>query len=273
MTLDLEHLRAVIAAHGPVIRVMVRGVRGSAPREAGAQMLVWPGGQDGSIGGGALEWRATQMARDMLGRGAGAHAATWPLGPDLGQCCGGAVDLLWERFDAAPGALPYTRDVAGHEVTDHPPGDPPLWIWGAGHVGRALVASVGQILPITWVDLADACFPANAERTTCIPTADPVRLCAHTPPNARHVIVTRDHDLDLSLCDALLRRGTAGIGLIGSDTKWARFQTRLRAMGHRDLSPIQCPIGDRMLGRHPQAIALGVGVALLKGTFGGRHDS
>jgi xanthine dehydrogenase accessory factor len=87
----------------------------------------------------------------------------------------------------------------------------------------------------------------------------------HAPQEADHLIMTYAHDLDLALCHALLKHGFASAGLIGSATKWARFRTRLAALGHSpaQISRIACPIGDPHLGKHPQAIAVGVATALL----------
>jgi len=95
----------------------------------------------------------------------------------------------------------------------------------------------------------------------------PARLVPHAPVRAEHLIATYAHDLDLALCHALLTHDFAGAGLIGSATKWARFRARLSALGHApaQISRIACPIGDPALGKHPQAIALGVATALLKG--------
>ena len=95
MAFDLNALRAAVAAHGRVSRVVITDVQGSSPREVGAAMLVWDGGQSGTIGGGALEYQAAQQA--FTREGFSRH----PLGPELGQCCGGAVTLLTEVFDAA----------------------------------------------------------------------------------------------------------------------------------------------------------------------------
>jgi xanthine dehydrogenase accessory factor len=144
----------------------------------------------------------------------------------------------------------------------------PLWIWGAGHVGRALVDVLHPIpeLEITWVDTAPNRFPDSIpEGVNALPASDPLRVVPHAPGNAAHLILTYSHALDLSLCDALLRHGFEFAGLIGSDTKWARFTSRLRKMGHPDaqISRICCPIGQKSLGKHPQAIAVGVAAQLL----------
>lgn len=235
------------------IRVTILSVSGSAPREAGAAMLVRPDGIEGSIGGGALEWEAMRHARAMLREGAARAERRVALGPGLGQCCGGAVTLGFERGDSLPAA-------AGA----------PLWVWGAGHVGRAVVA-VSAPLPgfrITWVDTGPERFPDRApEGVNILPAPDMAAAMALAPGHAHHLILSHSHEIDLALCHAALGRGFASCGLIGSTTKWARFRSRLAALGHGadEISRISCPIGDPGLGKHPQAIAVGVAAALLNG--------
>ncbi|MCI5112252.1 MAG: xanthine dehydrogenase accessory protein XdhC [Marivita sp.] len=293
MAFDLNALRVAVAAHGRVARVVIAEVQGSSPREVGAAMLVWDGGQSGTIGGGALEYQAAQQA--FVREGFSRH----PLGPELGQCCGGSVTLLTEVFDAnrladldgetiiarGPGEMPLAvkrlttcarnqgvdlrpRMVQGWFVEPVAQTAQPVWIWGAGHVGRALVDVLHPIpeFEITWVDTAPNRFPdAIPERVSALPASDPLRVVPHAPQEAAHLVLTYSHALDLSLCDALLHHGFGFAGLIGSDTKRARFTSRLRKMGHSDaqISRICCPIGQKSLGKHPQAIAVGVSAQLL----------
>jgi len=232
-----------------VIRITVAKTAGSAPRDAGTQMLVWADRTEGTIGGGALEWDAIAQARRMLRRGETAHRATIPLGPALGQCCGGSVSLVWE---------------AAEMLT--PPPARPLWIYGAGHVGRALVHVMDPLpeFEITWVDTGADRFPQTT--VTTLVAADPVQAVKHAPDTADHLILTYSHDIDLALCHALLSRRFNTIGLIGSATKWKRFRSRLSALGHgtAQIARIACPIGDPGLGKHPSAIALGVATAMMK---------
>jgi xanthine dehydrogenase accessory factor len=143
-----------------------------------------------------------------------------------------------------------------------------IWIWGAGHVGRALVAVLAPLpdLALTWVDTSDERFPAPLPAgVEKIVAADPARLVPFAPEAAEHLILTYSHVLDLALCHALLSHGFAAAGLIGSATKWARFRRRLSGLGHSDaqITRIACPIGDPTLGKHPQAIAISVGAAIL----------
>lgn len=145
----------------------------------------------------------------------------------------------------------------------------PVWIWGAGHVGRA-IADVLAPLPeiaITWVDTDQARFPGSIPAgIEVVPATDPARLMAHAPADAHHLILTYSHALDLALCDAALRNGFASAGLIGSKTKWARFRKRLAELGHApaQIARIACPIGDPGLGKHPQAIAIGVAAGIVE---------
>ena len=296
MSLDLPALAAAVAGHGAVTRILVLRTAGSVPRGPGTAMLVTEDRTFGTIGGGALEHQAIARARAVLA-GAPPAIATIPLGPSLGQCCGGSVTLLWERYDATslPRTLPHVRPLPGQDPVGpapallHPgspplersgwlaeaaPAQPPLWIWGAGHVGRAIAATLAPLeaWAITWIDLAPASFPDTIPPgITALPDPDPARLAPFAPVTADHLILTRSHELDLALCHALLHRGFSSCGLIGSATKHARFRARLLSLGHPApaIARIACPIGDPALGKHPQAIAIGVAAALLKARAGG----
>jgi xanthine dehydrogenase accessory factor len=291
MSLDLSALGGAVARHSAVVRILVAAAAGSVPREAGASMLVWSDGETGTIGGGELENRAVREARGMLGAGAAPVHRTIPLGPALGQCCGGSVTLVWERFDreTLPERTPFARRLRGAlpcPPVAPPPGSAPLlrdgwlieaaplpgrplWVWGAGHVGRAVV---GVLAPwpgvaITWVDLSPDRFPDRVpEGVTVLPAAEPPALVPFAPSDAAHLVLTRSHALDLALCHGLLGHGFASLGLIGSATKRARFRSRLRALGHAPeaVARIACPIGDPALGKHPQAIAVGCAAALIR---------
>ena len=297
MSFDLTRLTETVRAHGAVVRLLVSRSAGSAPRDAGTSMLIWEGGTEGTIGGGTLEYQAIAEAREMLATKAALRHRAVPLGPALGQCCGGSVTLVWERFDEAtlPASLPYARplgpaeampdtvarkakalqpgalpaEIDGWLIEAAPAQRRPLWIWGAGHVGRALV-DVLRPLPdfeITWVDTGPHRFPSEVPSgITTLPAAEPSVLAAHAPREAEHLVLTFSHEIDLALCHALLSRGFKGVGLIGSATKWARFKSRLAALGHtrEEIARIACPIGDPTLGKHPHAIALGVATSLLK---------
>lgn len=303
---DLPALQQAIAAHGPVARVVIAAHDGSSPREVGAAMLVWADGQSGTVGGGALEYEATTRARAMLAVG-GTRLNREALGPKLGQCCGGAVTVLTEVFTAATlpepvagviarsadgrpmplaikrllarardqGVSPRAVLLQGWMLEPLSRAERDIWIWGAGHVGRALVAVLAPLpdVAIIWADISADRFPDNVPpNVTCRSAPDPAALVTLAPAQAEHLILTFSHALDLELCHRLLGHGFATCGLIGSATKWARFRSRLSALGHAPgtIARINCPIGDPALGKHPQAIAVGVAADFLRH---GKHNA
>ncbi len=294
MSMDIRGLERAVAEYGRVARVVVASVEGSAPREPGAAMLVWPDGQSGTIGGGALEFEAVAHARSTLADGRDSLVSR-PLGPALGQCCGGAVVLATEIYDEARlanvPANTYLRRVTGQAepplalrraaAGNRSSGDPaqtlcqsgwliepiaphprPLWVYGAGHVGRAIIEVMAPLpgIAITWVDTGTDRFPDEIpDGVTRLLAANPASVVRHAPSDAEHLVLTYSHALDLEVCHQLLGHGFRATGLIGSATKWARFRSRLRSLGHSDaqISRIRCPIGDPVLGKHPQAVAVG----------------
>lgn len=298
---DLAQLTQTVAQHGPTARIVIAAHQGSSPREVGASMLVWSTGQSGTIGGGALEHQATEHARNLLATKEKSLTHT-ALGPKLNQCCGGAVTLFTEVFTAETlpkaspliarptanqpmplavkhllatarnqGNLPSPHLLQGWMLEPRAHPQRQLWIWGAGHVGRALVHTLAPLpnFQITWIDVAPNRFPDDIpHNTTALPALNPSNAVALAPPTAEHLILTYSHALDLDLCHRLLHHGFGSAGLIGSQTKWAHFQSRLKALGHapQTIAKITCPIGDPSLGKHPNAIAIGVAAQLLRPT-------
>jgi len=229
-----------------MIRVTVAEAQGSTPREAGATMHVTADALHGTIGGGRLEWMAIGAAREMLADGENAREMDVPLGPQIGQCCGGRVRLALSRVAGLPEPEAY----------------PPVLIFGAGHVGRALARALAP-LPLAPVlidgragELAMA-PPGTATRLTALPEAE-IRAA---PPGTAYVILTHDHALDFLLAgEALGRADAAYIGLIGSATKRARFERWYGATALR----LTCPIGAAGRGdKRPDVIAAHVAVEVL----------
>jgi len=299
VSFDLSSLTQAVADHGQVARVLIAEHKGSSPRGAGTSMLVWEGGFTGTIGGGALEYRAVENAKKYLQSKASTPVERIPLGPNLGQCCGGSVTLVTECFsqeNLPPAEIIFARPIKpdtpeplwvkrvlantrnGAETPDthlqdgwliEPVTQPhqPMWIYGAGHVGRAIIDTL-QGLPydITWIDTDASRFPAHIpDHVTRLIAQSPALVTKHAPHDAQHYILTYSHALDLELCHAILGHSFKSLGLIGSKTKHARFISKLRNLGHSEtqIARIICPIGDPSLGKEPKAIALGIATALL----------
>jgi len=280
-------LLEAIDRHGAAAMVTLAAARGSSPREPGARMIVNPDGTfTGTVGGGTLEWKAIAQAQGMLGRAAGARAEVRriALGPELGQCCGGSVDLLVEVFasaaDRAAVAELAAREAAGPFATagrissggvarcvldaGFPAGSAslegdairegfgdarrPLILFGAGHVGRALVLALAPLpFAVTWVDPRVDAFPSHVPGNVVLRHAgDPAAALADAAPGAFVLVMTHSHALDLDLVAAALPDPRFPyVGLIGSATKRARFERRLAAMRvpAERIAALVCPIG------------------------------
>ena len=339
----------MLVAHERCALVTVAAVRGSAPREPGARMVIAPdGGFRGTIGGGELEWRAIGAARDALLRDVPCAALDrLALGPELGQCCGGSVQLVTEVFDrerldevralaareaAGPfatrgrigpamvervvigGAARNSLDRTGTSqsaqfaqsaqsaqsahcvrIVEHladtgferaslpvdlrPDGTiierfhdrrRPLWLFGAGHVGRALMLALAPLpFDVIWIDERADAFPAAMPASVHpLRSADTASELSRAPEGAFVVVMTHSHPRDLAIVHAALAAGRFGyVGLIGSASKRARFTRRLREAGvpDRRIAELVCPIGlAGIASKHPAAIATGVAAQLLE---------
>ncbi|MBW8743855.1 MAG: xanthine dehydrogenase accessory protein XdhC [Sphingomonas sp.] len=292
--------KAAIDAGEPAALVSILATEGSAPRGAGTRMLVTAHGIAGTIGGGALEHQAIAQARALLDHPAGSwRVQDYPLGPLLGQCCGGRVRLLVERlapqardwieqsgvlvtrFEAD--ALIRTIENSGLMVASlsargprPSPGDRiverlgtekrPVLLFGAGHVGRAVARAVdGLPLALSWFDTRP-----DAGETPGVALVEDVHIesCARdAPPGAALLIMTHDHGLDYRLTAAALHSPARFVGLIGSATKRARFLSRLERDGFdaTDRARLICPIGvEGVTGKAPEVIAIAVAAQLLR---------
>ncbi len=248
-----------VEAHGTCALVTVTNAEGSTPREQGAWMVVTPQGYHGSIGGGTLEWHAMAEAQALLGKPATYKMIRKNLGPDLGQCCGGRVDLRIESFDRE--SLSQLRDQASNfkEGLQH------IHLWGAGHVGRALVMALAPLpFQISWWDARTNAFPNAVPQNVTCRTGNP----NHMEDDAFVLVMSHSHALDFEIVDYALRNPAFSfVGLIGSQTKRTRFVNRLRGAGHdaASIGRLTCPIGAATVkSKLPAAIASGVAVQLLE---------
>lgn len=232
--------------------VEVAEVLGSAPREPGARMIVGASGSEGTIGGGRLEQAAQQIARDMLATGEASREQRYALGDSLGQCCGGQVRLRFTLVADGRLAPPAPRLH--------------VMLFGAGHVGQE-VARLLERLPCTatWVDARPEWLSRAAPPNVRILVEDePARAVDDAPAGASFLVMTHSHAQDLDIVAAALRRGDARfVGLIGSETKAARFRARLRQRG-LDAARLVCPVGLYKSGKLPAEVALSAVAQLMR---------
>jgi xanthine dehydrogenase accessory factor len=256
------------------------------------------GGFTGTIGGGTLEWRVIALAQAALADRNPPKAAIrrFILGPELGQCCGGEVHLLLEVFgpeagerigglaaceSAGPFASRAVLSDRGVERAPVPDAIAPgtaafeggiltegfgedrrhLYLFGAGHVGRALVLALGGLpFAVTWLDPRPDAFPAHVPgNVTPVATGDPNAVLADAAGASFVLAMTHSHALDLAVVHAALADPRfAYVGVIGSKTKRARFARRLAeaGIGEARLAELVCPIGiDGIRGKAPAVIA------------------
>lgn len=263
----LDALQRLRAARQPAVIVTLAMVRGHAPRNGGAKMVVAADELFGTVGGGNLEATAIHRARELLGDGAAepelltltlSDKATTEYGV---QCCGGEVTMLLEPVPVVPAVA----------------------IFGMGHVGLELARILArQPIELELVDSrAEMLGPERlgAQGSTgvlgdAVATVHvhylpvPESALADLPPGAHVLVMTHDHVEDLAIVEAALRTpGLASIGLIGSRSKWARFQKELReaGMGDDDLARVSTPIGiDGIRSKEPAAIAVSVAARVLQ---------
>ena len=250
----------------PAVLVTVAATLGSVPREAGAWMAVFAQGEVGTLGGGQLEWQAIAQSRQAL-QGLGSLPSRYKvaLGPSLGQCCGGSVELLFENVSAKD--LPALRQRLMPALS-------PVALFGGGHVGKALVEVLSRLpFAVRWIDSRDEVFPAQVSAQVHCEHSDPVQAAvADLVAGSQVLIMSFSHAQDLDVVAACLQRlrlrdDLPFIGLIGSATKWATFRHRLEDKGFaaKELQRITCPIGmPDIRGKQPEVIAVSVAAQLLK---------
>jgi xanthine dehydrogenase accessory factor len=245
----------------PGVLVTVVEVRGHAPRDAGAKMVVGTDQVWGSVGGGNLEEAAITRARELIGSGElepqwqesalSEHAAN----PHGQQCCGGVVRLLLEPLAVRPTVAIFGVGHVGHELGR---------ILSRLEIQLHLVDSrPDQLDPLRLADVTDGVADVVVHQSIA-----PESVLHRLPREAHVLIMTHDHAEDLTLCEAALRTPDLGtIGLIGSAAKWSRFKVQLAAEGHpaEQVARITCPIGlPDLVGKEPAVIAVGVATELVR---------
>ena len=228
----------------PCVLVTIIEEQGSTPRNAGSKMVICADQIFDTIGGGHLEYKAMEIARQMLSSGKhDTHLQRFSLGASLGQCCGGVAVLLFEPMGQVQAQIA---------------------VFGAGHVARALVPLLASLpCRVRWIDSREQEFPAlMPQGVQKIVTDEPVDEVDALPVGCYCIVMTHNHALDLELSAALLKRNDfTYFGLIGSKTKRVKFEHRLRERGisASHLQRMRCPMGlSEVKGKLPVEIAISI---------------
>ncbi|WP_192893984.1 xanthine dehydrogenase accessory protein XdhC [Hydrogenovibrio thermophilus] len=321
--LNWQTLSTLVNAEDPFVLVTVGRVSGSSPRETGAKMLIQSHRTLGTIGGGNLEFFAQTHARELLATAPDNQLSeyTTSLVPKFDQCCGGVVQLIFEKVHPAsstwlnqlqyviqqnaqawlksdlirgerslitateerPSYAENQEEISFQDVTvpqwhalQHQLIEPiqstalPIFLFGAGHVGRALLNQ------LQWLDADITCIDSRAEQQPALRadnvqyriTDDWASIIEHAPDHAYFLVMTHSHELDYRLTQAILEKGRfAYFGLIGSRTKKVRFERQLKqhSLSDTTLARMTCPIGlPQITGKSPEVIAASVTAQLLQ---------
>ena len=244
-----EAVQQLVSENQDYVLITVLATRGSTPRDCGTKMVVSESKCYQTIGGGNLEYKAIDRARELLLKPCSEQKIEqFPLGAKLGQCCGGHATLMFESY------INSNIDIM---------------LFGAGHVGRALVSILSHLpCRIHWVDSREEEFPTHyANNVSKIISESPSDEVATMPPHTYFVVMTHNHTLDFNISEAILLRNDARyVGLIGSQTKWKRFQMRFKHKGYGDkfYSSMHCPIGlSNVPGKLPTEVAVSVAAEII----------
>ncbi len=243
------------------IVITVAATKGSVPRDTGTKMVVTANDVHGTIGGGHLEFKAIDGARNMIAASGAREVHRFVLGATLGQCCGGVMNL---EFEAVAADAEWIEPAAVRTDDFH------LVLFGAGHVGRAVVKVLSELsCTITWIDSREDEFPKDIPANVkCVCTEEPECEIDAATVASYFLVMTHSHALDQTLSERILRRADfAYFGLIGSLTKRRQFERRLqdRGISAAQLGSMSCPIGAvGIYGKEPATIAIAVAAEILQ---------
>jgi len=275
MTLSLIQLETFLTTHPDTIVAELTAVRGSSPRAAGTFMLISPDSMLGTIGGGALEYMVIDRARQVLASGEHSDDLDIPLGPEIGQCCGGRVDVALRRVTPELGRSLIRR------IADDLAARPHVYLFGSGHVGHALARALSPLpVQVHVVDTRPDELTALPDNVATHAVAMPEAVVRSAPEGSAYVILTHDHALDFLIgAEALQRDDAPYVGMVGSRTKRARFASWYRGEGYPAdrLERLVLPIGgkafpDGMGDKRPEVIAALAAAEILV-HIGGREAS
>ncbi|TCS38959.1 xanthine dehydrogenase accessory protein XdhC [Reinekea marinisedimentorum] len=239
-----EAVHQLTQASENYVLVTILGTAGSTPRANGTKMVITASDIYDTIGGGHLEFKVIEKARQLLTESkAVQQVENFPLAAKLGQCCGGSVAVLFEMMVVQ---------------------QPTIQVHGAGHVGHALVQILSQLpLRIQWVDSRVDLFPEQvASNVDCIAEPYPEDAVKDAPENSLFIVLTHNHQLDFTLTEKIIARGDAAyLGVIGSDTKAKRFRMRLEHKGYSQaqVDQMTSPVGlAEVGGKLPMEVAVSI---------------
>ena len=264
--MKLQDIDKIKIVQNNIILATIIKAKGSVPRNENVSMAVSSSKQYGTIGGGELEYQVIKESNDLLNNfDCNQKIIELPLGPTLGQCCGGFVKIQLSKFKNGKNLL-LKHDLKEQIINQNQN----LYIFGAGHVANALLSKLDGVgFNIFVIDSRENFISKiNTDYVFPILAKDPTIIIKNAPSKSYYLVLTHSHQLDLSICDSILKKNNfTFIGLIGSKTKKIRFTKRLIEIGHDKnlIDKIECPIGMQNIeGKEPDVIAISIIARLLE---------
>ena len=264
--MKLQDIDKIKIVRNNIILATIIKAKGSVPRNENVSMAISSSKQYGTIGGGELEYQVIKESNDLLNNlDCNQKIIELPLGPTLGQCCGGFVKIQLSKFKNGKNLL-LKHDLKEQIINQNQN----LYIFGAGHVANALLSKLDGVgFNIFVIDSRENFISKiNTDYVFPILAKDHTIIIKNAPSKSYYLVLTHSHQLDLSICDSILKKNNfTFIGLIGSKTKKIRFKKRLIEIGHDEnsIDKIECPIGIRSIeGKEPDVIAISIIARLLE---------
>ena len=264
--MKIQDINKINNTKSKLILIKIIDTKGSVPRNKNVTMVISKNNQYGTIGGGELEYRVTNESIKLLNNSSSIEKIIeFPLGPSLGQCCGGYIKIKLNKYNNGENLL--KKNNLKDEILNH---NKNLYIFGAGHVAKALMKKLdGTGFNIFVIDSRDEFISKiKIDYINAIFAKEPQIIIKNAPPKSFYLVMTHSHQIDLSICSSLLKiNNFSFLGLIGSETKMARFSKRLIQIGYNKklIDRIECPIGvDGIVGKEPDIIAISIIARLLQ---------
>ena len=259
--MKLKKLNNAINYKDLIVKAKIFNVKGSSPNKIDDIILISSDTIFGTIGGGNLEYLIVKEAKTLINNKINKKSLNIALGPGIGQCCGGYVQIKLSLHKNSSEAL-KNENLYDDNNTN-------LYIFGAGHIGQALISKLENINFNTFLidSREDFLKMTNINNINYLLSKKPWEIVHHLKDNSYYVVLTHSHDYDLKILNEVLKKNFTFLGLIGSKTKKRRFFKRLIDNGHNKslVETIECPIGINIgNSKDPDEIAFSIITRLIK---------
>ena len=258
-----KNINDAIKFKSSLIKAKLITTEGSVPRNKGTIMLITEKYIFGSIGGGQLEYNIINKSKNLLKlKKFKEEIINIPLGPSIGQCCGGYVQVKITKHKNGEESFKDEDKIKKNDGN--------LYIFGAGHIGKELSSrSVDLDFNINLIDSREEYLKIQKNsKIRNIYAKFPWLLVKNLKKNSFFIILTHSHDHDFKIINEILSLNNFKfIGLIGSKTKMKRFENRLIKLGHNQslINKIESPIGLKSISsKKPAEIAISIIARLLE---------